>query len=87
LSANLPGAGNLTTEELKNIALTSCNVITKMGKGYQWVESFITADKIICVHIAENEDVIREHSSKGDFPVNVIREVKTVIDPLTAYQS
>jgi hypothetical protein len=80
---NLPGAGNLSPEELKTIASTSCEVIDEMGKPYHWVQSFITTDKIYCVHIAENEDVVREHARLGKFPINTISEVKTIIDPVT----
>lgn len=84
---NLPGAGNLTKEELQNIAQTSCKVVLEMGKGYQWVESLVTDDKIICVHIAESEEAIREHAKRGNFPCNAVREVKAVFGPMTAYQS
>jgi hypothetical protein len=87
IERNLPGAGNLTKEELQNIAQTSCKVALELGKGYQWVESFVTGDKIFCVHIAENEEAIREHSKKGNFPCNTIREVEAVFGPMTAYQS
>ena len=79
---NLPGAGNLSPEELQAISQTSCEVIRQLGKPYHWVQSFITDDKIYCVHIAESEDVIREHARLGKFPINTIAEVKAVIDPL-----
>ena len=87
IERNLPGAGNLTKEELQTIAQTSCKVALELGKGYQWVESLVTDDKLFCVHIAENEEAIREHSRKGNFPCNSIREVKTAFGPMTAYQS
>ena len=80
---NLPGAGNLSPEELQAISQTSCEVLNKMGKPYHWIQSFIAEDKIYCIHIAENEEAIREHARLGNFPVNRITEVKTVIDPLT----
>jgi hypothetical protein len=80
---NLPGAGNLSPQELKSIADTSCEVINTMGKPYHWIQSYITGDKIYCVHIAENEEVIREHARRGKFPINTISEVKTIIDPVT----
>ena len=81
---NFPGAGNLTIEELQTISQTSCEAIDKLGKPYHWVESFITDDKIYCIHIAESDDVIRQHSKLGKFPINTISEVKTVIDPTTS---
>jgi len=81
---NLPGAENLTAEELLAIVRTSCEVIDKMGKPYHWIQSFITADKIYCIHIAESEQVIREHARLGRLPIHTISEVKMVIDPLTS---
>ena len=83
IERNLPGAGNLSSEELQSISQTSCETISKMGKPYHWIQSFITGDKIYCVHIAESEDVIKEHSKMSKFPINTISEVKAVIDPLT----
>jgi len=80
---NLPGAGDLSPEELQTISQTSCEVLNKMGKPYHWIQSFIAEDKIYCIHIAENEEAIREHARLGNFPVNRITEVKTIIDPLT----
>jgi hypothetical protein len=80
---NLPGAGNLSAEELKFISQTSNGAINEIGKPYHWIQSFITTDKIYCVHIAESEEVIREHARLGNFPINTISEVKTIIDPLT----
>lgn len=81
---NLPGAENLTAEELVFIARTSCDVIDRMGKPYHWIQSFITTDKIYCIHIAESEEVIREHARLGRLPIHIISEVKVVIDPLTS---
>ena len=80
----LPGAGNLTPEELQNISQASCEAIDHLGKPYQWIQSFVTDDKIYCIHIAESEEAIREHARLGNFPVNTISEVKAVIDPLTS---
>ena len=79
----LPGAGNLTPEELQGIAEVSCQVITRLDKPYHWIQSFVTDDKIYCIHIAESEEVIREHARIGKFPINSVAEVKAVIDPLT----
>lgn len=84
IERDLPGAGALSTEELKNISKTSRNKVSKMGKPYTWVQSFVTDDKIYCIHIAESEDVIREHSSRANFPVNSIAEVRSIIDPATS---
>jgi len=79
----LPGAGNLSQEELRMIAKSYCDTIRKMGKPYHWIQTFITEDKIYCIHIAENEEVIREHSRMSNFPINTISEVKMIIDPQT----
>ncbi len=81
---NLPGAGNLSSEELQAISKTSCEVINLLDKPYYWIQSFVTDDKIYCIHIAENEEVVREHARLGKFPINTISEVKAVIDPLTS---
>ncbi|MBN9383816.1 MAG: DUF4242 domain-containing protein [Chitinophagaceae bacterium] len=81
---NLPGAGSLTAEELQAISQASLEAIKQLGKPYYWIQSFVTEDKIYCIHIAESEEVVREHARLGKFPVNTISEVKTVIDPLTS---
>jgi hypothetical protein len=81
---HLPGAGNLSAQELQSISQTSCEVITRLGKPYHWIQSYVTEDKIYCIHIAENEEVVREHARLGRFPVNTISEVKIIIDPLTS---
>ena len=80
----LPGAGNLTRKELQAIAETSCEIIKRMGKPYHWITSFVTEDKIYCIHITEGEEVVREHARLGKIPINIISEVKATIDPLTA---
>jgi hypothetical protein len=80
----LPGAGVLSPEELRSIAGIFCEVITQMGKPYHWIESYITDDKIYCVHIAESEKMVRDHARLAKFPVNFICEVKAIIDPLTS---
>ncbi|TMI83832.1 MAG: DUF4242 domain-containing protein [Bacteroidetes bacterium] len=84
IERKLPGAGNMTIEELQAISKTSVDVVTAMGKAYSWVQSFVTEDKIYCIHIAENKADIREHGKCGNFPVNSIEEIKHVIDPATA---
>ena len=83
IERTLPGAGNLTAEELQSIAQSSCEVVSGLGKPYHWIQSFVTADKIYCIHIAESEEVVREHARRGKFPINTIAEVKAVIDPQT----
>ena len=83
IERNLPGAENFSSEELQAFSKTSCEAITQLGKPYHWIQSFITGDKIYCIHIAESEEVIKEHSKMSQFPINTISEVKAVIDPLT----
>jgi len=84
IERNIPGAGKLTTEELAAISQKSCSVIRHIGPDIQWIQSYVTADKIYCVYIAPSEEVIRRHASEGGFPANVITPIKTVIDPTTA---
>lgn len=84
IEREIPGAGKLSSAELSGIAQKSCDVLKKLGPQIQWVESYVTADKVYCVYIAPNERMIREHAQKGGFPANHISEVKTVIDPTTA---
>ena len=79
----LPGAGNLSSEELEAISKTSCEVVTQLGKPYHWIQSFVTDDKIYCIHIAESDEEVRKHASMGKFPINTVAEVKAVIDPAT----
>jgi len=84
IEREIPGAGKLSAEQLKAVSQTSCGVLNKMGPEIQWVQSFVTADKIYCVYIAPNAEMIREHAKQGGFPANTINEVATVIDPTTA---
>jgi hypothetical protein len=84
IEREIPGAGKLTAEQLKGISQTSCGVLSNMGPQIQWVNSFVTADKIYCVYIAPNEAMVREHAKQGGFPANSVSEVATVIDPTTA---
>jgi len=81
---HLPGAGNLSQEELQAISKTSCKVINHLDKPYHWIQSFVTGDKIYCIHVAESEEIIREHARLGKFPIDAIAEVKAIIDPVTA---
>lgn len=83
IERDLPGAGKMSAEELQAISQTSVAVISVLGKPYTWIQSFVTDDKIYCIHEAENEDDIREHAKCGNFPVNTIEEIIAVIDPTT----
>ena len=84
IERNIAGAGNLSAEQLKAISQTSCGVLSNLGPQIQWVNSYVTTDKIYCVYIAPNEEMIREHAKQGGFPANVVTEVSAIIDPTTA---
>jgi hypothetical protein len=84
IERELPGAGQLSAEQLQGISQTSCGVLRSMGPDIQWVHSYVTADKIYCVYVAPNEAMIKEHAQRGGFPANSVNEVKGVIDPTTA---
>jgi len=84
IEREIPGAGSLSPQELQGISQTSCAVLQKMGPQIQWVQSYVTGDKIYCVYIAPNEEMIREHASQGGFPANRVSEIKSIIDPTTA---
>ena len=84
IEREIPGAGSLSPQQLQGISQTSCSVLQKMGPQIQWLQSYVTGDKIYCVYIAPNEEMIREHASQGGFPANRISEIKSVIDPTTA---
>ena len=84
IERELPGAGNLSQQELKEISQNSCAVLSELGPTMQWVHSYVTGDKVYCVYNAPNEEMVREHAEKGGFPVNRVSEVATIIDPVTA---
>lgn len=84
IEREIPGAGKLTPQQLKEIAETSCGVLIKMGPDIQWVHSYVTDDKIYCVYIAANEELVREHAKQGGFPANSVSQVASIIDPTTA---
>ena len=84
IEREIPGAGQLSAEELSGISQKSCGVLSDLGPQIQWLESYVTDDKIYCVYIAANEDLVREHASQGGFPANSVAEVRNVIDPTTA---
>ena len=84
IEREIPGAGKLTPEQLRDISQTSCNVLHKLGPKIQWVESYLTDDKVYCVYIAPDEATVREHARQGGFPANRVSEIKGMIDPTTA---
>ncbi|MGN6195605.1 MAG: DUF4242 domain-containing protein [Ginsengibacter sp.] len=84
IERDIPGAGDLSAEQLKGISKISCDVLRNMGPEIQWIHSYVTGDKIYCVYIAPNEEMIREHATKGGFPANSVSEVSTIIDPVTS---
>ena len=84
IEREVPGAGKLSSEELRAISQKSREVLNQMGPQIQWVQSYVTDDKVYCVYIAPNEEMVREHAQKGGFGVDCVSEVKSVIDPTTA---
>jgi len=84
IERDIPQAGNLSAEELRGISQTSCGVLRDMGPQIQWVQSYVTDNKVYCVYIAPNEAAVRAHAEQGGFPANSVAEVKTIIDPTTA---
>jgi hypothetical protein len=84
IEREIPGAGNLSPQQLQGISEKSCSVLQNLGPQIQWLHSYVTGDKIYCVYIAPNEEMIREHANQGGFPANRISEIKTTIDPTTA---
>jgi Protein of unknown function (DUF4242) len=86
IERNIPGAGDLTKEQLNGISQKSCSVLRELGPQIQWVESFVTDDKIYCVYIAPDEATVREHANRGGFPADSVQAVRRMIDPTTAEQ-
>jgi Protein of unknown function (DUF4242) len=84
IEREIPGAGKLTAEQLQGISQKSCGVLKSLGPQIQWVESYVTDDKVYCVYIAPNEALVREHAKQGGFPANRVSEVRKIIDPTTA---
>ena len=84
IEREIPGAGKLSPQELQAIAQKSCSALDQRGPKIQWVQSFVTGDKIYCVYIAPDEEMVREHARQGGFPANSVAEVKSIIDPTTA---
>ena len=84
IEREIPGAGKLSAQELHAISQKSCSVLGKLGPQIQWLQSYVTADKVYCVYIAPNEEMVREHARQGGFPANRVSEVASIIDPTTA---
>jgi len=84
IEREIPGAGNLSADDLRGISQKSCSVLNNMGPQIQWVQSYVTGDKVYCVYIAPNEELVREHARQGGFPANSVSEIKSMIDPTTA---
>ena len=84
IEREIPGAGNLSPAELKMISKKSCGVLSSLGPSVQWVQSYVTADKLFCVYLAADESLVRRHAELGGFPANRISLVTTIIDPVTA---
>lgn len=86
IERDIPGAGNLTPSDLKGISQKSCSVVKEIGPKIQWMQSYVTGNKIFCVYKAENEALLKEHAKKGGFPITSITEISTTISPATAGQ-
>lgn len=84
IERDIPGAGKLSSAELKAISQKSCGVLHQLGPQIQWVHSYVTGDRIYCIYRAPNEEMVREHARQGGFPANRVSEIKTIIDPTTA---
>ncbi|HYK38195.1 DUF4242 domain-containing protein [Alloacidobacterium sp.] len=84
IEREIPGAGKLSSEEMRAISQTSCGVLRQLGPQIQWIHSYVTDDKIYCVYIAPDEETVRKHAQMGDFPANRVSQVRSVIDPTTA---
>jgi hypothetical protein len=84
IEREIPGAGKMSPQDLKAISQKSCGVLSKLGPQIQWLHSYVTGDKIYCVYIAPNEQMVREHAQQGGFPANRVSAIGTIIDPTTA---
>lgn len=84
IERDIPGCGSLSAEQLRAISQKSCGVLQGLGPQIQWIQSFVTGDKIYCIYLAPNEEMVREHAKQGGFPANRVSEVRTIIDPTTA---
>jgi hypothetical protein len=84
IERNIPNAGKLSPEELQGISQKSCSVLENLGPQIQWIQSYVTDDKITCVYIAPNADIVRQHAQQGGFPADSVKEIRAIIDPTTA---
>lgn len=84
IERNIPGAGQLSPEQLQGVSQKSCSVLRELGPQIQWVQSYVTDDKITCVYIAPNAEMVREHARRGGFPADAVLEIRTIIDPTTS---
>ena len=84
IERNIPGAGRLSPQELRAISQKSCGVLQELGPSIQWEHSYVSDDRITCVYIAPNAEIVREHARMGGFPADAVIEVRTIIDPTTA---
>jgi hypothetical protein len=84
IERDIPGAGDLSPEQLQGVSQTSCGVLQEMGPQIQWLHSYVTGDRIYCVYIAPDEETVRQHAQRGGFPANRVSRVRTIIDPTTA---
>ena len=84
IEREIPGAGELTADQLKSISQTSCGVLSNMGPQIQWIHSYVTGNKIYCIYNAPNEEMVREHAKQGGFPANSVSKVEIIIDPTPA---
>jgi hypothetical protein len=84
IEREIPEAGKLSPEQLQAISQTSCGVLRNLGPEIQWVQSFVTDNKIYCIYIAPNEEMVRKHAQQGGFPANSVSQVRSIIDPTTA---
>lgn len=84
IEREIPGAGSWTPEKLKAVSGVSCGILSNMGPGIQWKHSYVAGDKIYCIYIAANEEMVREHAKQSGFPANLVTEVSSIIDPVTA---
>lgn len=84
IEREIPGAGKLTAEQLQAISEKSCSVLEELGPKVQWLHSYVTDEKVYCIYVAPNEQLVREHATRGGFPANRISAVRTIIDPTTA---
>jgi len=87
IEREISGAGAMTAQQLHGVAEKSCSVLRDLGPQIQWLQSYVTDNKIYCVYIAPNEEMVREHASRGGFPANSVSEIRTTIDPTTAETS